>query len=84
MWPIPLGQAHAGKLAQTLGAAGPKEFAPIAACPGCVRHDYAMTLGLFRRSLPGLVLQGLKLAGSRTLRGNQGSLASEAQPTALN
>ncbi len=73
MWPVPLGPAHGGQLEHTLKQAGPEEFAPIGECPGCVRHDYAMTLALFQRSLPGLALHGLKLAADRRLTGAKGA-----------
>ncbi len=61
-WPVPLGPARRGSLGGTLASAPAAAFAPVARCGGCVRHDYAYTMRLFRRPLPALVAEALSLA----------------------
>ena len=77
-WPVPLGPASAGALAATLASVPRAAFDPVARCGGCVRHDYAFTMRLFRMPLPALVTEALALTAgpvfgsSRALAANGG------------
>lgn len=72
-WPVPLGRARDGALGATLAAVPRAAFDPVTACGGCVRHDYAYTMRLFRRPWPALVAEALVLAAGPSLAAPRGA-----------